>query len=170
MALGDCQQGVVLRLIGAEAAGAPVLHVFFQGNGFIGAAGVAHRFALEVIEVVDAGVVAGQHYHLEGEVGHGEADGLGPFEGVGGGGDNHVGASGDQRRNAIRERRFHDFGFDAEDFCQVMAVVHVEPGRAVAAIAKTHGREVEGHGAAQFAGTDDVVEFVGLGGGDEGGA
>ncbi|MNQ65626.1 hypothetical protein D3C85_800860 [compost metagenome] len=140
----------------------PLLDVLFQCDGFVGARRPANGTALEVVVALDAGVVAGQHHHLEGEVGNGQADRLGAFQGVGGRGDDHVGTAGYQCWNTVGERGFDHFGIHAQLLRQVLAVIHVEACRGVVFVAETHGWEVERDRAAQLSGFDDVVEFVGL--------
>ena len=162
VALGNRENGVVLGLVRAETAAAPFFLVLLQRDGFEGAAGVADVLAFEVVVAADACVFTGQHDHLEREIRNGHADRFGPFQCVRGRGHNHVGTTRDQRRDAIRERGFNHFGRHAKHLRQVVAVIHIEPDRVVFIIARAHGREVQRHRAAQFAGVDDVIELVGL--------
>lgn len=66
-----------------------------------------------------------------------------------------------QRRRQSRRR------LDTEYLRQIVAVVHVKAHRLVGFITRAHGREVQGHGTAQFALANDVIELVGMGGGDK---
>ncbi len=165
MPLADRQGGVGLGLVGAEAAlgVAPGLAVLLQGQRLEGAGGAADRAALEVLVAGDAGVLAGQYHLDEGEVGDAHADGLGPLQGVRGGCDDHVGATRHQRRDAVGKGRLDDLRLDVQGLRQVVAVIDVEAHRVVLCIARAHRRKVQGDGAAQLAGLDDVVELVGLG-------
>ena len=118
--------------------------------------------ALEVLVGLDADFVVGGHSHFEGEVGDREADRLGALQRVGGRGDADIDAARDQRRNALRERRFDDFGRHAEGLGEIVAGIDVEADRVVAVVTRAHRREVEHDGAAQRTRGDDVVELVGV--------
>ena len=74
----------------------------------------AHLVALQALVAVDPEPVLGEDHHLEGEVGDREADGLRPLERVGGRRDADIGATRDQGRDAVGERRLDIFRLDPE--------------------------------------------------------
>ena len=74
-----------------------------------------------------------------------------------------VDATRHQRRDAVGKGRLDDLRLDVQGLRQVVAVIDVEAHRVVLCIARAHRRKVQGDGAAQLAGLDDVVELVGLG-------